>query len=189
MLENIVNSKTDSAVLSFLLSAPPRAFSVLELSKRLDIAFLNTAHSLGKLSLNGPVASFTKRGKKYYMLNQHYKLLPGIKDYWRKTGAKYQDELFSAIKKLGDIKAAFLSGLFSGQPNLTVDILLVGRVNLRKLDEFLKAAEHMMGQEINYSVMGVNEFVQRRDTYDRFIKDIFDYQHLTVVDTLQNKTN
>lgn len=187
MLENIVDSKTDSAILSFLLAAPPRSFSVLEISKRLHMPHLTAAHALGKLVAAGPVSGFSKRGKKYFMLNQHYKLLPGIQDYWRKTGAKYQDELFSAIKRLGDIKAAFLSGIFSGRPELSVDLLLVGRVNLRKLDEFLKSAEHMMGQEINYSIMNPKEFVLRRDTFDRFIKDIFDYPHLVVMDTLVKK--
>ena len=187
MLENIIDSKTDSAILSFLLAAPPRSFSVLEISRRLNIPFLTTAHALSKLAVAGPVKSFVKRGKKYYMLNQHYKLLPGIKDYWRKTGAKYQDELFFAVKRLGEIKAAFLSGIFTGHPELSVDVLLVGRVNLRKLDEFLKAAEHMMGQEINYSIMNPKEFLLRRDTFDRFIRDIFDYPHLTVIDTLAKK--
>ena len=80
-----------------------------------------------------------------------------------------------------------MSGIFCGHQNLPVDILLVGKINLNKLSDFLKAAEKMMGQEINYSVMSVKEFVQRRETFDRFIKDIFDYRHLVVVDELSGK--
>jgi len=110
-----------------------------------------------------------------------------MKDFWKKSGPKQQDELFSAIRRLGDVRAAFLSGIFCGEPNLPVDVLLVGRVNLKKLSEFLKAAEKMMGQDINYSVMSVEEFVQRRDTFDKFIKDIFDYRHITVLDSLAKK--
>jgi hypothetical protein len=72
-------------------------------------------------------------------------------------------------------------------PELPVDLLLVGKINLNKLADFLKAVEKMMQQEINYSVMSVDEFVQRRNTFDKFIKDIFDYPHLVVVDTLQKK--
>jgi hypothetical protein len=45
----------------------------------------------------------------------------------------------------------------------------------------------MMGQEINYSIMTEDEFKLRRDTFDRFIKDIFDYRHLVVVDNLTKK--
>jgi hypothetical protein len=187
MLEDVVDSKTDSAVLSFFLAAPERSFSVIEISKRLGIAYLKGAHSLNKLAALGPLKSFTKKGKKYYLINPRYKLLPEMKGYWLKAGPKYQDELFVAIKRLGDVRAAFLSGLFCGHQNLPVDLLLVGKINLNKLAEFLKATEKLMGQEINYSVMTVEEFVLRRDTFDRFIKDIFDYRHLVVVDELTKK--
>lgn len=184
MLEDIVDSKIDSAVLSFFLAAPERSFSVVEVSKRLGLANLKAAHSLNKLAALGPLKSFAKKGKKYYLINDRYRLLPELKGYWLKNGAKYQDELFSAIRKLGKVKAAFLSGMFCGHQNLPVDLLIVGKVNLKKLDAFLKAAQKLMGQEINYSIMTVEEFVQRRDTFDRFIKDIFDYRHLTVLDSL-----
>ena len=184
MLEDIINSKTDSASLAFFLSMPERAFSSYEVSKRLKAPQLNTAKSLAKLFQGGILRLFTKRGKKYYLINPRYKLLPEIKKQWRKGAVKYKDELFSAIRKLGPVRAAFLSGIFSGQASLPVDLLLVGRVNLKKLSDFLKAAEKMMGQEINYSVMSEQEFLQRRNTFDKFIKDIFDYPHLTVIDDL-----
>jgi len=187
MLEEIVDSKADSAILSFFLSAPERSFSVLEVSKRLRLPYLRAAHSMGKLALSGPLKGFSKKGKRYYLINPKYKLLPEMKSFWLKAGPKYQDELFLAIRRLGNIKAAFLSGIFCGHATLPVDILLVGRVNLRKLSDFLKAVEKMMGQDINYSIMSVEEFVQRRDTFDKFIKDIFDYRHITVVDQLAKK--
>jgi hypothetical protein len=188
MLEQIIDSKTDSAILGFFLTMPERAFSVTEVSRRLGLAHLKVAHSLGKQVAAGPLVSFSKKGKKYYLTNSKYKLLPEIKSYWQKFGPKQNDELFSAIKRLGEVKAAFLSGIFCGQPSLPVDILLVGKINLNKLSEFLKSAEKMMGQEINYSVMSVEEFVQRRDTFDKFIKDIFDYRHIVVVDGLTRKS-
>lgn len=184
MLEELLDSKTDSAVLSFFLAMPQRSFSVLEISRRLKIPYLKVAHCLAKLGMVGPLTSFAKKGKKYYLLNARYKLLPEIKNFWARNGQKGKDELFLAIRRLGEVRAAFLSGIFTGYPNLPVDILLVGKVNLRKLSDFLKAAEKMMGQEINYSVMSVDEFLLRRDTFDKFIKDVFDYRHLVVVDTL-----
>ncbi|HVY67352.1 MAG TPA: hypothetical protein VHA30_00425 [Patescibacteria group bacterium] len=184
MLKEIVDSKTDSAVLSFFLAAPQRSFSVMEIARRLGLSNLKAAHSLNKLAAQGPLRAFSKKGKKYYLINAKYKLFPELKSYWQKEGPKYHDELFSAIRQLGEIKAAFLSGLFCGQANLPVDLLLVGKVNLNKLADFLKQTEKLMGQEINYSIMSVDEFLERRDTFDRFIKDIFDYSHLVVVDEL-----
>lgn len=187
MLEDIIDSKTDSAVLSFFMMAPERSFSLLEVGRRLKIPSLKVAHSLNKMAGQGQLKAFSKKGKKYFLINSRYKLLPEMKSFLKKRGRRYEDEMFSAIKRLGKIKAAFLSGVFCGYPNLPVDILLVGRVNLKKLADFLKSAEQMMGQEINYSVMTVDEFLLRRDTFDKFIKDIFDYRHIAVVDELKKK--
>ncbi len=187
MLADIVNSKNDSAILGFFLAAPQRSFSVNEISKRLNIPYFKAGHSLGRLSGQNLLKTFAKRTKKYYYINSKNPLLPEIRRYLKKNTAKYQDELFSAIKRLGKIQAAFLSGIFTGYSNLPVDILLVGRVNLKKLDAFLKSAQRLMGQEINYSIMTEQEFILRRDTFDKFIKDIFDYRHLVIVDTLKKK--
>ena len=187
MLQEIIDSKVGSSILSFFLTAPERSFSLAEVCRRLSLPHLKAAHTLSQLVSAGALKTFSKKNKKYYLVNSKYKLLPQMKTYWLSSGPKYPDELFSAIKRLGEIKAAFLSGIFCGHQNLPVDILLVGKVNLNKLSDFLKAAEKMMGQEINYSVMTVGEFVQRRDTFDKFIKDIFDYRHLTVVDELSKK--
>lgn len=188
MLEQIIDSKVDSSVLSFFLVAPPRSFSAIEISRRLHFPIAKVVFSLNKLSQHGQLKSFTKKTKKYYLVNSKYKLLPEIKSYLIKNGPKYEDELFSAIKKLGEVKGAYLSGLFTGYPNLPVDLLLVGKINLKKLDAFLVNASKMMGQEINYSIMTMEEFRNRRNTFDRFIKDIFDYNHIVVVEEAGRKS-
>ncbi len=189
MLKDIIDSKIDSAVLSFFLAAPERSFSIVEIAKRLKLSSVATSQALSRLVHVGPIKTFSKKGKKYFLVDNKYKLLSEMKSYWLKEGPKYQDELFLAIKKLGQVKAAFLSGLFCGHTTLPVDMLLVGKVNLKRLSEFLKHVEKLMGQEINYSIMSVEEFLLRRNTFDKFIKDIFDYSHLVVVDELSKKKN
>ncbi len=111
--------------------------------------------------------------------------MPEIKLSVTKNHKALKDELFVAIKKLGEIQGAFLSGAFTGQPQLPVDLLLVGKINLTKLDLFLQNCRKMLGIEINYSIMTLKEFLMRRDTFDRFLKDIFDYRHLVVLDHTQ----
>ncbi len=185
MLEDIVDSKIDSSILAFFLAAPVRSYGVLEVSRRLGFPIQKTARALSSMSKSSQIKIFHKKGKSYYLLNEKYKLLPALSSALLKNAPKYQDELFIAIKKLGTVKAAFLSGLFTGYANLPVDILLVGKINLKKLDIFLTQLQKLMGQEINYSIMSEDEFLLRRDTFDRFIKDIFDYRHLVVCDNLK----
>jgi DNA-binding Lrp family transcriptional regulator len=179
-LEELLESRPESTLFGFLLVAPPRSFSLFELSKRLGVServVLDRALSLIK---HGYVKRFSKNGKTYLMLVHNHALFPQIRAGLLKNSKPYEDELFSAIKKLGTVDAAFLSGLFVGQPKLPVDVLLVGKVVPSKLQEFIENCERMMQQEINYSVMSVAEYRDRRNTFDRFIKDIFDYPHVTV---------
>jgi hypothetical protein len=185
MLEPVLASNAQSAVLAFLLAAPERSFSATELQTRLRLSAGASSLALGRLGKLGLVTSFRKGSQKYFLLNAKHPRLPQIRAALPKQ--KYEDELFVAIRKLGEIRAAFLSGIFTGQPQLPVDILLVGKVNLKKLDLFLSACQKLMGQEINYSIMSPEEFQTRRNTFDRFIKDIFDYRHLVVIDTLGHR--
>ncbi len=179
---DILDSKYGSELLAFLLLAPARSYSSKELSKRLHISEKTLANVLREFTQDSIIKQFNRDRVKLYIINQKHKLLPEIKASLIKNQKPYDDELFGAISKLGDIKGAFLSGAFTGQPQLPVDLLIVGKVALPKLDTFLKQCKTMMGIDIHYSIMTPDEFDLRRNTFDRFIKDIFDYPHIVVVD-------
>jgi predicted transcriptional regulator len=187
MLERIIDSANKSALFALLLLSPNRSFSPKELSKRLRVSEGVVSNVLHWFAEAGLVNSFTKTGRKYYLVNLKHRLIPEIQNSLRRNQRKYEDELFLAIKKLGHVQAAFLSGIFTGQPQLPVDLLLVGKISLPKLDKFMHDVKDMIGQEINYSIMTADEFSVRVHTFDRFIKDIFDYPHLVVVDTVRNQ--
>ncbi len=184
-LSDILESKQKSATLAFLLLAADRAFSVKELAKRLHLServMQSVLREFEKISL---VTAFSRDRHMFYIVNQKHKLLPEIKQSLLKNQKRFEDELFTSIKKLGEIKGAFLSGVFTGQPQLPVDLLLVGKISLGKLEKFLQNCKKIMGVEINYSIMTVDEFRMRRDTFDRFLKDIFDYRHVVIHDSTQ----
>jgi DNA-binding Lrp family transcriptional regulator len=186
MLSTIIDSKSQTAIVSFLIAAPARSFGAKELAARLGVSAQALARDLGVLAHEGIIRHFQKNGERFYLLNRKQSLVKSLQESMGK-GYKYEDELFAAIKKLGLVKAAFLSGFFTGHPELPVDLLLVGKISLTKLDNFLKSCRKALGVEVNYSVMSEDEFVLRRDTFDRFIKDVFDYPHLVIVDTLSKK--
>jgi len=182
MLQDIIDSKYSSELLSFFLVSPNRTFSSFELAKRLRMkksALSRALHQLIELDL----VRVAEGGRTtFYIINKKHKLLPELRRGVQRTQRSYEDELFYAIKKLGTINAAYLSGIFTGHPELPVDLLLVGKVQLNKLSKFLDACKKMMHHDINYSIMTPQEFQLRKDTFDRFIKDIFDYDHVVVVE-------
>lgn len=188
-LEVILSSNQKSALLAFLMIAPDRYFSVLELAKRIGLSTTTVSTLLTQFSRDGLVKSTARAKAKVYAFNPKHHLAGDMQVWLKKHGHKYEDELYTSLQKVGEIKAAFLSGIFSGQPQLPVDILIVGKVNLPKLDKFLQQCGKMMGTEINYSIMSEDEFKIRRNTFDRFIKDIFDYPHIVVLDKITKKSS
>lgn len=179
---DILDSKQAGGLLAFLLLAPQRSYSSKELSKRLHITEKTLNGLLREFLRDSMIKQFTRDHTKLYIVNPRHKLLPEISSALKKGQKPYEDELFLAVQKLGEVKAAILSGAFTGQPQLPVDLLLVGKISLAKLDTFLKQCKTMMGFDINYSIMTPEEYKIRSDTFDRFIKDISDYPHIVVVD-------
>jgi predicted transcriptional regulator len=186
MFEAILSSKLMSSAIAFLLANQPRSFSVLELGKICKVSKAKAQKIVLELVGSGILTQFSKKGKKYYMLNPKFRYFNELRAKLNKqiVRNKDKDKISRQIRNLGEVRAAFLSGIFTGYPTLPVDLLLVGKVNLKKLDRFLSEQESWFGQEINYSVMTPDEFVLRRDTFDRFIRDIFDYRYITLVEKL-----
>ncbi len=181
---DILDSDKASELLAFLLLAPTRTFSSKELSKRLHMTERTLSGLLQEFLDDSMIKQIIRDKVPLYIINLKHKLLPEIRASLIKNQKPYEDELFGAISKIGDVKAAFLSGVFTGRPELPVDLLIVGKANQVKLDTFLKNCRTMMGLDINYSVMTPEEFQLRKDTFDRFIKDVFDHPHIVVVDNL-----
>lgn len=185
MLEDLLDSTPESTALAFMLLAPPRAFSAMELSARLGVKDQAFAKIMASLLQHAYIKQFSKGGVKYFIINSKNTIFPEIRAALVKGRQLYEDELFLALKKLPGITAAFLSGLFVGKTELPVDMLLVGNVKRELLDTFIGQCQKMMQQELNYSIMTEQEFLERRNTFDRFIKDIFDYPHLVVINKIK----
>lgn len=180
--QEIVDSKHASSLLSFFLVSPNRTFAPAELRRRLRIKKPGLAKALRQLEELKLIKSVSVGRGAHYLINLKHPQLLELRRGVAAQQRKYQDELFEAIKSLGRVQAAYLSGLFVGHPELPVDLLIVGKINLKKLSKFLAACKKTMHRDLNYSVMTPQEFKLRKDTFDRFIKDIFDYDHVVVVD-------
>lgn len=181
-------NKAQLNTLSFFYFSMPRAYSQNELAGILKIKPQNLTQILEFLLENGVVKSFFKKNRKFWILNQKFEWVAearSLASKYRKKG--WKDVFFSKATSLGEIKALYLSGFFCGKPEGLVDMLFVGRVNLKKLNTFLKILESKVGFEVNYSIMSPQEFMLRKDTFDKFVRDIFDYKHITVLDKLNKK--
>ncbi|MFA5841354.1 MAG: hypothetical protein WC835_00055 [Candidatus Paceibacterota bacterium] len=96
-----------------------------------------------------------------------------------------KNDILSKFKNAGRIKLLVISGIFIKDENSRIDIFIVGD-GLKKgaIDSILRSFEAEAGKELRYSVLDTKEFKYRLDMYDKFVRDILDYPHETIIDRL-----
>ena len=180
MFEKYLENKNFSALIGFFVANPARGFYIGELQKRTGLRKLN--ESLLALMREGFLTTFSKKGKKYYRVKRDSELYVELKNSVTKNFRNYEDELVLFLKKMPGIKAAVLSGVFVGQTQMPCDLVLAGKATDAKLEDLERGLTKMMGQEINYAIFPVEEYQYRKTIFDRFMKDVFENEHIVLFD-------
>ncbi|MEN9557722.1 MAG: hypothetical protein RL141_91 [Candidatus Parcubacteria bacterium] len=192
MLEHLFGSRTRVKLISLFLHAPEERIFVRELTRRIDTQINAVRRELANLLSFGFIIEAdvdTKDAKrpglqrKYYQLNATYPLLPEIKALVTKAHLLLEHHIDKDLEQLGEVKYAALMGAFLGQ-SAPVDLFIVGAINTGTLGKLLAKMETALGQEINYTVMTVQEYTYRKDMMDKFLNRILDAQKNVVVDRL-----
>jgi hypothetical protein len=183
LLNKILESKVKINIITFFLASPERSFYLGELEKRLSSkSLLPHLSALVKLDL---LSTFSKKGRKYFIVNRKSPFLNDLRLSVSKNFSKYEDELFKSLKKISNLKIGVLTGIFVAAPQMQCDLLLAGNITDKALEGFIKGAEKLMGQEINYAIFDLKEYEYRKSIFDRFMKDIFENTHIVVVNKLK----
>jgi DNA-binding HxlR family transcriptional regulator len=174
MLAQLLSSKPKSKLINLFLAHPQRSFSATELRISTGISSGFLKKTLRELSKMEFVTVMEKKKHKYYQVNRHFALYPELINMLRKNKTYPVDELARAAVRVGECKLIAFTGVFAGKPRIETDILFVGRISPRKLDQFLRLAEKFAEQEVNYSVFTSSEFEYRQIMNDRFVKNILE---------------
>ena len=97
------------------------------------------------------------------------------------------EELFlkELAEKAGDVRLLLLTGRFTGDKRAPSDMLIVGNgLKEMTVDRLVKKYEREFGSEINYTLMTVKEFEDRRHIMDKFLYSLFETKHVKVVNKL-----
>ena len=100
------------------------------------------------------------------------------------------DALTPSDKKLAELFRPILgvqlvvsAGLLQSEPKSPVDLLIVSRnSNTRALVAAVKKAEVMAALPLRYAILSASEYRDRRQAYDRLLRDVFEYRHAVVLE-------
>ncbi len=120
-----------------------------------------------------------------YILNAKFPYLNPIKSLLTVTSLHADETLAKRFTNSGKIKLLVAAGIFIQNWDSRVDLLIVGDdLNLTKIETVIKTIESDIGKEIAYSAFETQDFEYRYGIHDRLVRDVLDYQHVTLVDRL-----
>ncbi|OGC84388.1 hypothetical protein A3F55_00205 [Candidatus Adlerbacteria bacterium RIFCSPHIGHO2_12_FULL_53_18] len=94
-------------------------------------------------------------------------------------------EMPARLRSVGALKLIVVAGVFVGEWNGSLDLLVVGdRIKEKTLIKKIKMLEAEIGKEVRYAWMSTPDFFYRLNMSDRLLRDMFDYPHIIVFDRL-----
>lgn len=182
----------------FLLNGAS-AFEIEEISSRSRVTKVNARKEVNALFAMGFVkhkvvskegSRGTKKKVTAFYLNPSFQHLDSIRDLLVDPNLLVEDGLLSQrFKQIGKIKLMLVSGVFIGDTESRVDVLIVGdKLKKNVLQQVMKVLEAEIGKELDYVVFDTEEFKYRLDMYDKLVCDVIDLPHLKLIDNGQLST-
>ncbi|MFA5413063.1 MAG: hypothetical protein WC348_00785 [Patescibacteria group bacterium] len=210
-LEQLFGSKTRVKLLKLFLNSTERMFFVREISRAINAQINSVRRELlnlknlgiiieveapkesylvpkvdGQKKFSGKFKQVKSRDviKKFFQANSAFILFPELKALLIKADFLLEKNFVNAIRRLGNVDYLALTGHFVGMPGISVDLLLVGRFNHRKVARIIKSFEKDFSREINYTLMSRQEFKYRKDITDKFLYNILENKKIVMVNEL-----
>ncbi len=166
-LKQLFVSQVRVNILKLFLLRPAVSYHVREITRRVGTEINAVRRELANLVSLGMLQSSPQKNRIYYQIRRDFPFLDEV------LGLVVKEEGIgkSIIKGrgAGEVKFAFVSIPFLlGRVAETqdIDLLVVGRVPLRKIGDIVKEEEKHRGQEINYAVLSEKEFEELKKRRD-----------------------
>lgn len=197
MIDQLFGSKTRVKLLKLFLGNPNRAFYVREITRKIDEQINSVRRELANLLKAGIISSESTNNRLYYEVNQnseHYealRMLFGLQDSKAGDSSKKsvpvtraEDNSIAAhLKEAGAIEFAILTGVFTREHHLSIDLLVVGDVNKANLAKAMKQVEAQENRDVRYASMSVKDFEYRQEVHDRFLADIMNAKKTIIINS------
>jgi DNA-binding transcriptional ArsR family regulator len=171
MLNKILVSEVRVKILKLLLLNPKRSFHIRAIVRNVDAEINAVRRELENLFDVSLVTRRQSSNRIFYQINTEHPFYTELLSLVAKEDG-IGASIMKKAKQIGDVSYAMLSLEFlRGRKSsaLDVDLFIVGSVNLDILNFIIKEEEEKMGRELNYSVMSMEEFLNRKRTNDSFI--------------------
>lgn len=174
-LKRLLTSQTRLKLINILFYSPSEIYFVRQLVRLTGEEINSVRRELENLSAGGILSSESRGNRLFYWANPDHYLY-----YDLLVLANKHSGLCANIQenhlKLGKVKFVYYSQEFlchSPENHDSIDMIAVGDVSLKLINDMVKDEEKVLGREINYMVMDRAELKLRLSKRDPIIVDFF----------------
>lgn len=129
--------------------------------------------------------TYGKRKTHGYVLDPTFPYLEMLDKFLTAARPLTDKDMVRRLSRAGKIKLVILAGVFLKDPDSRVDMLVVGdNLKPKALQNAVSAIEADMGKELNFAAFETSDFKYRKSVFDKLVRDVFDYPHITIHDKL-----
>ena len=183
VLERLFTSRVRVRLLTLFLTHPTEPFYIRQITRLTGETYNNVRQELQNLAQLGLIVSERRANAIYYRANVEHFLFPELKRIILKTEA-LGDRLREDLSTLGDIRVAFVYGSTARGTEVVssdIDLMVIGDVNLDRLDRAIDSIEEEIGRTVNYVLFEVEEWQERVTQAHSFVTDVLTHEKVFVI--------
>jgi hypothetical protein len=174
-LSHLLTSQTRLKLINIFFYSPGSLYYVRELVRKTGEEINSVRRELSNLEKHAFISKEVRGNRLYYWSNSSHYL------YYDLIILAHQHSGLGSIiqenrQKIGKIKYLFYSQEFLTHPtdsSHNIDLIVVGDISLKIINEYIKNEESTIGREINYMVMSLEELRLRLSKRDPSMVDFF----------------
>jgi predicted nucleotidyltransferase len=181
--EKIFGSRIRAKILGWLFTHPDESFFVRQIALILREDPTNVSREMAKLEELGILRSKRNGNLKHFQTNQECPFFEELKGLVLKTTG-VAGQIRASLDKLAGIEYAFIYGSYAKgeeRADSDVDLLIIGDVDMDRLDSNLGKLEKTLGREINYVLYSMKEFKSKKKAKDGFLMDVLSSKKIMAV--------
>jgi predicted nucleotidyltransferase len=181
--ERIFGSRIRAKLLGWFFTHEEEMFFVRRIASILEEDPTNLSREMAKLEEAGILKSKREGNLKHFYVNHECSFFEEMKGLVLKT-VGIAGRIKEALQGVPGIEWAFIYGSYAaGKETATsdVDLMIVGKVEMGRLDVGLRVLEKELGREINYVLYSKNEFKAKRKKKDGFVTDVVSNEKMILI--------
>ena len=183
MLDKLITSSARVKVLKLLLLNEGQRYYQREIAELAGLPVRAVQREGAKLAEIGLLRRIEDGNRIYFQANPACPILPELKRILLKTVA-LETLLSEPLSRDGEIEVAFIYGSYAAnQETITsdVDLFVIGSILSRELSAALRPVQADIQREINYHLVTPEEFRERLEKGDGFLRNVLEGPKIFVV--------